>query len=387
MPLKPAQIMECLQEKREDFNTFDEETSRLLEIYRSSLMKAMKLTETEIREKLQTVGDCGALPMEALGKRWILPFGMTWQNREESLEWVREQLLGISTFAVDGSQIYPGKDISIPVALVQIGWYENLHVPGGEYIKDIATDIMTPNDLKTERGDIADRRVNLRRFQMETERIVQYFEEHRGSDTALAFFDGSLVASFAEAFDEETRRGYVNSINRLLEASEHFRVPVVGYIDTSSARDLTSMLKHLFDLPEAPTIHDAQLFNRVEKMKWGDRLPMFSCERSGILAQYSSKARPIVFTYVKTNRDMPPARLEFPRWVMEGGGIDRVLNWVRGEIVIGSGYPYVIETADQVAVVQAADRQMFFQLLQKWAESEDLSFRFSRKVVSKMRRR
>jgi hypothetical protein len=390
MPLKPSQILQQLQAKREDFSNFDEETSRLLEMYRSALTKAMKLSDGEIRQKLQTIGDCGATPAGLLtGKPWILPFGMTWSTREESLNWVREKLLGISTFAVDGSQIYPGKDLSIPVALVQIGWYENLHVPGGEYIKDIATDVLTPNDLRTEKGEMADRKVNLRRFQMETERIVTYFEEHRGSDTALAFFDGSLVVSFAEVFEEETRMGYVNAMNRLLEASEHFQVPVVGYIDTSAARDLTTMIRHLYRLPEAPTIHDAQLlmWKKLGGMEWGDCLELFQCQRSGILAKYSEKARPIVFTYLKTNRESPPARLEFPKWVLDKGRMPEVLDWVRSEVVIGSGYPYVIETADQVAVVSNSDRQMFFKILQDWAEEESLTIRLARKVVSKMRRR
>jgi hypothetical protein len=390
MPLKPSQILQQLRAKREDFSTFDEETFRLLEMYRSALRKAMALDEKAIREKLQTIGDCGAIPAEPLnGKHWVLPFKMTWSTREESLNWVREQLLGISTFAVDGSQIYPGKDLSIPVALVQIGWYENLHVPGGEYSKDIATQVLTPNDLKSEKGDLADRKVNLRRFQMETDRIVEYFEEHRGSDTALAFFDGSLVVSFAEVFEEETRRGYVNAMNRLLEASEHFRVPVVGYIDTSSARDLTTMIRHLYRLPEAPTIHDAQLLQWIDKqrMQWGDCLALFQCQRSGILSQYSEKARSIVFTYLQTNRDTPPSRLEFPAWVWAQGRMPQMLDWVRSEVAIGSGYPYVIETADQVAVVSNSDRQMFFKILQDWADEESLKIRLARKVVSKMRRR
>jgi hypothetical protein len=60
---------------------------------------------------------------------------------------------------------------------------------------------------------------------------------------------------------------------------------------------------------------------------------------------------------------------------------------VRGEIIIGNGYPYVIETADQVAVLQAEDRQLFYRLLQDWAEKSDISFRFSRKMVSKLLRR
>ncbi len=397
MPLKPSQILNLLNTKRDDFSSFDEETFKLLEMYRSALEKAMGLTDAQLEHRLERIRDCGALPLEDLDgeQDWILPFGLQWQSREESLDWARDRLLGVSTFAVDGSQIYPGKDLSIPVALVQIGWFENLHVPDGEYVKDIATDVMTPAELKSERsGEVADRKVNLRRFEMETDRIIQYFADNQGSETALAFFDGSLVVSFAEAFDEETRRVYLNCMCKLLQASEHFRVPVVGYIDTSAARDLTSMLRHLYGLPEANAIHDAQLLNRLEvrkvkkkEMQWGDRVPVFLCKRSGILAQYPESAGQIAFTYLKTNRDSLPARLEFPLWMYEAGMADRVIDWVRGEVIVGSGYPYVIETADQVAVVKNEDRQVFFRILQDWAEAENLKLRLSRKMVSKARRR
>jgi hypothetical protein len=378
MPLKPSQIVQLLQEKREEFSSFDEETFKLLELYRSALKQAMGRDRADLTQDLSTVRDCGALPLDALNQQsWILPFPHQWQNREASLAWVREQLLGVSTFAVDGSQIYPGRDLSIPVALVQIGWFENLHVPDGEYVKDIATDVMTPAELRSEQGDMADRKVNLRRFEMEIERTILYFEDNRESDTALAFFDGSLVASFAEAFDDKLRQKYVNAVCKLLEASQYFRVPVVGFIDTTSARDLTAMLRCLYDLPEPGAIIDAQLLNRItrEGMQWGDRTPIFRCQRSGILSQYTEASGPICFTYLKTNRDSLPARLEMPMWMYEAGITDRVIDWVRGEVVIGGGYPYVIETADQVAVVTGADRQAFFKLFQKWADAENLQLR------------
>lgn len=392
MPLKPSQIVKLLRAKREDFSEFNQDTLKTLAQYQDALRQAMQLTSEDLHDRLQASRECGAVPLEPLdGKQsWILPFHQKWRNREESLAWVKSKLLGVSTFAVDGSQIYPGRDLSIPIALVQIGWFENLHVPDGEYVKDIANDVMTPSELRSERGDMADRKVNLRRFEMETERLIQYFEDNQGSETALAFFDGSLIASFAEAFDDKTRQVYVNSICKLLEASQYFQVPVVGFIDTTSARDLTAMLQHLYNLPDPGAIQDArllELFNQRQKMQWGERSPLFVCRRSGILNQYTESSGPIAFAYLKTNRDSPPARIEMPMWMYEAGITDRILDWVRGEVVIGSGYPYVIETADQVAVVKGNDRQAFYRLFQKWAEEEDLRLQLSRKMVSKMRRR
>jgi hypothetical protein len=56
-------------------------------------------------------------------------------------------------------------------------------------------------------------------------------------------------------------------------------------------------------------------------------------------------------------------------------------------LIIGSGYPYAIETADQTAVLKTEDRQIFYRLLQDWADEEELNLRLSRKMVSKVRRR
>jgi hypothetical protein len=398
MPLKPSQILSQLNERRSEFSRFDEETYRIVELYQKALTEAMTLSTAELQSRLSSKKDCGAVPLESLDdlENWILAFGLKWDTREESNAWVREQLSGVSTFAVDGSQIYPGKDLSIPVALVQIGWFENLHTESGQYFKDIQSYVMTPQDLKVDRlgGELADRKVNMRRFEMETQRIVDYFEEHEGMEDALAFFDGSLVASFAEAFDQETQATYVRCVLNVLEASEHFKVPVVAYIDTSTARDLTGMLRSLFSLPDNKSIHDAKLLDKLyankkvsQAMEWGDRTPIFRCARSGILDTYGKQGDRIAFTYLKTNREGLPARLEIPMWVYEAGRAEQIINWVRGEVAIGGGYPYVIETADQVAVVQAGDRQTFLRVFQDWAEKEDLKLRLSRKMVSKARRR
>ncbi len=390
MPIKPSQILNLLDRKREDFMSFDRSAMQALQQYGTALIQMSKKSDRTLLTALENLKDCGARPLEPLGlfPEWIMHSNLSWQNREESLEWVRDRITGVSTFSVDGSQIYPSKDFSIPVALVQIGWYENYHLPSGEYEKDIDLDVLTPNDLKVGRGDLADRRVNLRRFEMECDRIVQYMEERAGNQSCLAFFDGSLIATFAEAFDEETRNFYVRCIRSVLRASEDYRVPVIGYIDTSSARDLTEMLQRLCNLPESNTIHDAQLLNRAKnQMQWGDRTPIFLSQRPGVRDLYDEHRDRIAFAYLKTNRDGYPARIELPLWVYEEGWHDRILDWVRAEVVIGGGYPYVIETADQVAVLKNDDRQTFYRLLQDWAEKEDLTLRLSRKMISKARRR
>lgn len=390
MPLKPSQLLALLQAKQADFKAFDQNALNLLQKYRQALSDASQQSAAQINKTLaaKTTGNPGAKPLEPFGKavNWVIASNLVWQSREQSLNWVRDRLMGIATFAVDGSQIFPSKDLSIPVALVQIGWFENLHLPSGSYEKDIALDIMTPADLKVSNSsEPVDRRVNMRRFQMETERLIQYMQEHPNCKDCLVFLDGSLIATFAEGFELEVRQFYVDCLLKLLKTSEKHRVPLIAYIDTSYARDLTVMLQHLFQLPEAGAIHDAQLLHKY--MQWGDRTPLFLSQRSGILGQYQDQANKIAFTYLKTTHDGYPARLEMPVWMQEAGIVDRVLDWVRGEVIVGNGYPYVIETADQTAVLQVEDRQTFYRIFQDWAEKEELNLRFSRKMVSKVRRR
>jgi len=389
MPLKPSRILELLNNRRDEFSQFNQVAVEQADQYLKAMKAFVSLSPTEQAELFSRAGGkVGAFPLESLeqARQGILAAGLQWQNREESHRWVRDRLAGVTTFAVDGSQIYPGKDLSIPIALVQIGWFENHHRADGGYTKDVRIDVLTPQDLQTESGEFADRLVNLRRYQMEIERLVEYMEAHPQAENCLLFLDGSLVATFALRFDEDAKRAYVQSLLDLLRASERHRVPLVAYIDTSYADDLTLMLRQLYRLPESSVVHDAQLVNRLS-MQWGDRTPLFRCDRTEILSAYAEQAERIGFLYLKTTRENYPVRLEIPLWLYEAGRLEQVLDWVRAEVIVGGGYPYAIETADQTAVLQAGDRQLFYRLIQEWAEREDLKLRLSRKMVSKMRRR
>ena len=389
MAIKPSQIQAILQRKRTHFETFEQGQKSSLEMHQMAWQDLcrMPLDQLEIWLSRRS-GNVGARPLEFLDPetRGICRSGLQWGNREHSLQWVKQQLNGVTTFAVDGSQVFPSKDLSPPIALVQIGWFENPHTADADYIKDIELDIMTPRDL--ELGDTSkplDRLVNKHRFRMEIRRLVEYIKQVKNPENCLVFFDGALVATFADAYEDEDRQEYVDALIGLLRASETHCVPLVGYVDTSSAHDLTTLLEHhSASLAAMPKVTDAQMLNGF--MKSGDRTPICKCDRIGILTEYKEHKERVAFTYLKTNQG-PPARVEMPLWMHEAGITDRVLNWVRAETIVGGGYPYAIETADQTAVLQTNDRQVFFRILQDWASHEDLQLRWSRKMMGKLRRR
>jgi hypothetical protein len=394
MPLKSSELLQLLNQKQPEFSQFHHNASQAYQEYRRALRRVSAQSSEALTTLLSDYAHPGARPLESLGSylNWVKAANLRWPNREQSLQWVRDHLTGITTFAVDGSQIFPSKDVTPLVALVQVGWFENPHLPLGTYDKDVRLNVMSPAEFQGQclNSRSLERQVSMRRFQMEAERIIEFMESHAGRSDCLVFFDGSLVATFAEVFDFECRSFYAQQFVDLLRASEQYRVPLVGYIDASHACDLIQVLRCVESLPESMTLHDAQLLN--SGMAWGDRTPLFLCDRAGdawgqgILSAYEEQATRITFAYLKAN-DNPPVRLEFPLWMFEAGLTNLVLDYIRGEIIIGNGYPYVIETADQVAVLQTADRQLFFRLLQDWADRSEIDVRFSRKMVSKMLRR
>ncbi|HEX8983326.1 MAG TPA: DNA double-strand break repair nuclease NurA [Ktedonobacterales bacterium] len=363
----------------------------------------------------------GALPTPEYD-RWAatterfptLRFGERFASHEESHSWA-ERVRGVTTFAVDGSQLPPWRDASAPIALVQAGLFENPHQPPQPYIKDVVVELLTPEELTgdapdefdTRSGDdigYSNRYVQLRRFELETKTVIERMERHQQrraeaeahgevSPLVIAFYDGSLLVSFALKSPPPYRERYVNASRSMLEASQRCGVPLIGYIDTSYARDIVAMLRALADDQTRPDtrsgavggVSDALLWRG--ELGWGDRTPAFVSARYDVERVGYNASDEVCFVYFQAALDRPPARIEFPRWVLDAGLLDRVMDVVRSEVIAGTGYPYSIEAADAVAVISAPDRMQFYALYQEFALREGLSLSFSRKALSKSRRR
>lgn len=392
-----SKVIAALEAKKDHFAGYQVELRDTLDRYREALEHLPDLSRAEVEARFDEAEILwpGALPTDEQDRLHdsLVSMGQVWASHEEARTWAREILLSTPTFAVDGSQISPSRDFSVPVGAVQVGWFENPHTPGGQYVKDLAFEVLAPGELAEEADDnggseFPDWHVNLRRFQMECRAVVEYIQVHAGVDPApLCFFDGSLVVSFAQHMRPNLRRAYVDAVTAMLRASQTSRVPLVGYIDTSFARDLVAMLAPLYRLPPAPRLSDGALLR--PRMQWGDRCQVYLCARDDkVLPDYGPQARQVCFTYLKTTADGAPARLEFPRWLAEDEEeLERVLNLVRAECIVGNGYPYALETADAVAVISLQDRERFYATFQQFAEKEGLALRYSRKALSKRVRR
>ena len=382
-------VIAALESKAERFSGYEAQVSEALSAYEQALADLMHLRQDEIMKRLAAILWPGARPTEEHNQHpdLIVPFAQRWQNHEQARAWARAILEDVATIAVDGSQITPTKDFSVPVGAVQIGWFINPHSAEAPYVKDLAFEVLAPDELAEEDAEATgfpDWRVNLRRFVGECHTLAQWMEAYREAAVKpVCFFDGSLVLSFVAQMRPARQAPYLKAITELLEASERYRVPLVGYVDTSYARDLVSMLDALGSHGAAQPLSDGALLRT--RMQWGDRSTAWICARDDDLeANYYER---VAFVYLKTTADRPPARLDVPRWLLEAGELERSVDVVRAECVVGNGYPYAVETADALAVITQQDRERFYRVFQQFAERQGLRLRVSRKAMSKRGRR
>jgi hypothetical protein len=452
--LYTSKVLAALAEKRDYFQGFGADFGKQVSGYREALRQLGQRypSAAAISAKLAARADAlpaGALPTQEYD-RWralvgdpagglipVLTFHEQFEHHQQSRVWA-ERIRGITTLAVDGSQLPPWRDASLPVGLIQVGLFENPHDPPRPYVKDVLVEVLSPGDLaegetlgqravmqaalpggtngsggEAGRSDqssltgpggqgqqrslhesfaYSEQMVNLRRFELETQTLVNWMRRYQERPAGergpfpVVFYDGSLVVSFALTMPPAYRERYVSSALSLLETSQSCRVPLIGYIDTSYARDVTTLLARLFEqLPETKHLHDALLWQGV--LDWGDRTPAFISARGDVLGGYGRFHEQVAFVYMQTTSQRPPARLEFPRWLLEADLLDAVLDVVRAEVIIGNGYPYAIEAADAVAVISLRDREEFYRLFQDFAARNDLGLSFSSKILSKSRRR
>ncbi|MBI1296797.1 hypothetical protein GC175_17725 [bacterium] len=399
----PSRAQTALEQKRESFTRYfadlgveRQRTETLFEQFRH-------MTAQEIADRLAEKDNPwpGAEPTDEIdaAKEMCIGFEEQWQNHRDARTWALSVLYKRPSLAVDGSQITPTKDYSVPVGAVQIGWFVNEHLTAQEngtqtYIKDVSFEVLPPAELGEEDdpgdGDFPNWRVNQMRFVRECEKLCELMESYadRPYETRpLCFFDGSFAISFAGQLRPERARPYLRAVEKLLACSQRTEVPLVGFVDSAYSQDLVTLLNNLF----GGVIHqssDARLLEPV-LTHWGERSPLFICARSDQLSTKGNANfyREICFTYVNLVTDRPPARVELPRWIYEQGHVDDVLNRVRAECVVGTGYPYVIETADAVAVISQQDRERFYRLFQQFLAKEGIELSMTRKLRSKLVRR
>ncbi|MCK4613220.1 MAG: DNA double-strand break repair nuclease NurA [Thermoplasmata archaeon] len=316
--------------------------------------------------------------------RFIRKFKPEFESLVEAKNWAKTVLSGRAVGAVDGSQIYPGNALTLPLGMVNIGWYINYH--DGHYELQHESSFLLPDEL----GYNPDSGVSLCREEAEVDKLIELLGRLNEND--LVFLDGSLVLSFALHVFETERKRYIEAVLRLLQASEKTEGPfLAGYIDNSRATDISTMFSSLISihlssagLKDAQRPSDASLISYG--MQWGDRTAAFICARDDILNHYRQEnrdySRDIAFFYIKASHG-GISRVEFPRRIVEEGKVGLLADIVRAQTIVGDGYPHALNRAHHEAVVSIDKREKFIGILRCLSERHDLGIGTSLKAVKK----
>jgi hypothetical protein len=263
--------------------------------------------------------------------------------------------------------------------------------------------VLSPEKLLAQDEPVVpETKVGQYRFEAEIDKAKEFLAKKsgwrtRGERMPLAFYDGTLLLSTAHP-DTVIQAAFTNKLVELVKYSAEMEVPIIGYVDRSYARDLLTFLANfassLFDSGRK-NLHDATLLHaEIEHISpvlqsWGDRTCFCFSDRRGLsaFADPQTGKSLVGFVYLQTTATGAPARIDIPSWIYEQGLLEEVLDTVRAECVVGLGYPYALETADQTAVITIRDREIFLRALQDFANREKLNFSVSRKNASKGRRR
>lgn len=392
-----------LENKLAEFRGHRDKVSKSANVLLAALSRLAVTPCEEICSRFENAENIGAFPSSEIetSRSFVFLFGTSWPNHERARSWAAEILDDRTTFAADGSQIYAGKETSVPVAMIRIGGFENPHNPGKTHEKSSRVEILSPADLFRDQEEPMnpDVRVEQRRYLGEIAAVGEFLRkkkgwQSRGERLPLAFFDNPLLVPFSQ---KGLQKSLLEATVKIVALSRETEVPLVGYVDRSFSRDLITMLSAFdpsVDASEA-SVYDSWLLSASAAARppvlnsWGDRTCYCYSKRRGLNAfnDAATGRSTVGFAYLQTTAASPPARLDIPAWVYEQGLLNELVDVVRAECVVGLGYPYPLETADQTAVISGRDREVFFRALQEFANREKLDFSVARKDTSKARRR
>lgn len=405
MPLYRNRIAQELEERQDEFK---EEVRPGVEAeFRDAAEQLIsEFTREGIEESLSEYELPAALPTDEFDENESLVIGFEasaeWETHEAVNNWARSRLENVTTISADGSQIDPVTEFQKPAALVQAVWIANNHTTEGDYEEGVETSVLTPSDILFEDSNsglvmVDDEEVPVSRFELELQVLEKQIRKFGGANrdnTPVILFDGPFVLSFAQMYSDTIQERYSNALARLLAASKHHEVPVVGYTAGSKASDLAKMIERTGLVDVRQSVRDYQIVGHFLE-NWGDRSILFNTRRDNSLNWLKTSyhgtdydfSEDILFTYLKTGEGIQVDRLDMPRWVHEEGLTEHVVESVRAETGVGRGYPEILQAVDADAVISRQDREEFLRLLQDFSNENDIELRWNNKALSKKRRR
>lgn len=207
----------------------------------------------------------------------------------------------------------------------------------------------------------------------ELEELYNWSRQYRAD---VALLDGSLMQLVYMLSNEKAVSALMSQYLEILRDFERISVPVVGYISQPDSGMVMRAIRLLACEQETPheqrpiepctcsslwSINDADLFWTL--LDDGELSPIFEAVFTYLVSENSGIAKELVFSYFGTQYEV--ARLEFPLWVAQQGLLEKTIEIIMHQSVLGKGYPNSLTLAHQFAVLHNTDREAYYFLLER----------------------
>jgi len=245
--------------------------------------------------------------------------------------------------------------------------------------------------------------LGIKRGVEECRRLAELAGELPPGSASLAMIDGSLIFWGLEAYPEFVAealldKGFLSSLDTIKELNSDKRVAVASYISFPRSTDVVNALRVALcprevvdsdrycsdcttrECDAVAGIRDRELF--LNLLGEGDRSNLF-ISPSRVQKRYGEHL--VYFFYLRIDGEI--ARVEVPQWVATDKDLLRLVHTLTvDQCRRGLGYPVALSEAHEQAVVTAADREMFWQMVESSMIEEKMPSLTSAKSQSKRTR-
>jgi len=264
--------------------------------------------------------------------------------------------------------------------------------------------VITPTGVKGREQLIEGTLLGIKRSVDECCQLAKLASELPPNSSSLALLDGSLILWGLEAYPEFVAdalldKGFLSYLDDIKRLGNGKRLALASYISFPRSTDVVNALRVAVcpcepldtdrhckdcekrDCDKVAGVQDRELF--LNLLHHGERSALFTSQSSIVKKRY--REHQVYFFYLRVDDEI--ARVEIPQWVAtDDSRLSLAHSLVLDQCQRGQGYPVALSEAHEQAVVTAADKENFWQLVESSLVEEHLPTITSAKRFSKRTR-
>jgi len=327
-----------------------------------------------------------AVSIHSIKQPLLVPY---WQGLLGQVITLEEQKQPYTVIAVDGSQIYYDKHQGPPCFLINIGFIQLWYGFAGKGI-DYGTQPFLSVKFNEENDFASPDFINMQRELYEFEYALSLMNQTQltmPNAPLFCLFDGSLIFFHLDTQNPDLKDGFLKKYCDVLEQCFLKNMMIGAYMSLPRTKELVNICKiyaqkdpdcHHQNFQALHRLTDVDIANFY--LKPGQRSIVFK-SKAPISYLYPVHLQPH-FCYLHVGFEV--VRLEFPSWIAASDEkVNQLCSVAFDQSNKGHGYPVCLFEAHEQAVIKAADRDFFYQMIAQLSKKESKEYLISQKSMRK----